>query len=208
MKTKPAILLTVFLWVFFTTSCARALVRVDGPYVGRVIDSETREPVEGVVVLAVWNTETATVAGAISRYYDAEETVTDTNGDFRFEGQGLRVVSNLEPPIVTIFKAGYDYISIIWPGLVNLGYLRTETTRDPETYFLKSKDIYDEKLRVRWEGKKPIIPLRKLTEEEMKEISYPSIDFDVPERYLKHMNAEIEKFRRMRPRPVEIPGFF
>jgi len=167
--------------------CARVPVRVDGPYVGRVIDSETREPIEGAVVLAVWNSVRATVAGGISTYYDAEETVTDANGDFRIEGLGVRVLTNVPEADVLIFKAGYEYVGPgPWSGYDSLGYLRTETTRDPETRIVTSKDIYDEKLRVRWEGKKPIIPLRKLTEEEIANLRTtssryePSISFKVP----------------------------
>jgi hypothetical protein len=133
------------------SSCYAA--RIDGPYRGRVIDADTREPIEGVVVLGTWDRETPTVAGAVHRYYDATETVTDKNGEFEIKGLGVLLMSNIIPMEVLIFKAGYEYWGLgPWSGLKK-GYLSSKT--------------------VKWEGDKAIIPLKKLTMEERKKSGGP-----------------------------------
>jgi hypothetical protein len=53
----------------------------DGPYRGRVIDSETKEPLGGAVVLLYWN-ESFIAPGHPDRFLDAEETLTDADGRF------------------------------------------------------------------------------------------------------------------------------
>ena len=54
-------------------------------------------------------------------------------------------MSNVEPPDIAVFKAGYSYNALTWK---------------PGTLHYKSK--------IKWEGSKAIIPLRKLTMEERK----------------------------------------
>jgi len=97
------------------------------------------------VVLGVWYKEIATVAGGVGSYYDAKEAVTDKNGEFEIKGKGLRVLTNIGPMHVLIFKTGYEYI----------GPYMWETLRvDPR--------------KIIWEGEKAIIPLKRLTMEERK----------------------------------------
>jgi hypothetical protein len=141
----------IFLFILFAlslqTGCMYA-IRYDGAYKGKVVDETTREPIEGVVVLGVWYKTAPTVAGAVSTYYDARETVTDKNGAFEIPGKGLRIMTDLAPMEILVFKAGYDYIDLgPWEGL-------------KESVTLSKK--------VKWEGEKPIIPLKKLTMEERK----------------------------------------
>ena len=131
--------------LIFLTGCIRHVVRVEGPFKGRVVDAETREPIEGVVVLGVWYLDTWTIAGAVGRFYDAEETVTDEKGEFTMPGKTIRVLTNLGYVYVMIFKAGYSY--------------RGGTKKGFKTGSLKDQ--------FKWEGSRAIIPLRKLTVEEM-----------------------------------------
>lgn len=136
--------ISIFLLILFT-SCMYAL-RYDAAYKGRVIDADTKEPIEGVVVLGVWDVLHPDVAGGFHTFHDAKETVTDKNGEFSISGMGLRVISNLEPMNVLIFKAGYEHIGMgPWDSL-------------KEDILLKKK--------IKWNGNKAIIPLRKLTMEE------------------------------------------
>ena len=137
-------LIIILFNLIFLPSCYAA--RVDGPYKGRVIDADTRQPIEGVVILGVWNREIITAGGATHNFYDAMETVTDKNSEFEVKGLGLLVLSNVIPMDVLIFKAGYEYWGLgPWRGLKE-GYLSSK--------------------KVKWEGDKAIIPLRKLTMEE------------------------------------------
>jgi hypothetical protein len=139
MKKIMLLLIGILL---FLPSCAHA-VRYDGPYSGKVIDAETKEPIEGVVVLGVWYTAQFSPAGATHNFYDAMETVTDKNGEFSIPGMGLRVLSNLKLRQIVIFKAGYEHLaSGPWISL--------------------KKDILLRK-KIKWEGDKAIIRFNKFT---------------------------------------------
>jgi|Deesub1362A_J573_1020465.scaffolds.fasta_scaffold24991_2 hypothetical protein len=116
---KTAIRLLIFLGIgiLIILSVFTTPVRYDGPYKGKVVDAETGEPIEGVVVLGVWYSTMPTPAGEVSKYYDAEETVTDKNGEFEIPGKGLMFFTRVEPISVIIFKAGYSHYSLTWREL-------------------------------------------------------------------------------------------
>lgn len=82
-----------------------------GPYYGKVVDAETKEPLEGAAVLVVFYTASATVGGAVYHYADAEETVTDKNGEFKIPANRIIKTGILQRwdnyGHVTIFKPGY-----------------------------------------------------------------------------------------------------
>lgn len=143
---RKTLSLMLFLFLLTTAPGWAYLFRYDGPYKGKIIDADTGNPVEGVVILGVWNHETPTAAGAVTSFYDAQETVTDKNGEFVIKGLGLKIMSDVIPMDVMIFKAGYEHIGITpWVSF---------------TYWDK----------VKWEGKKAIIPLKKLTVEERRKM--------------------------------------
>ena len=84
-----------------------------GPYRGRVVDAETKQPLVGAVVLVYWNRLTPGLGhGPVSAFLDAEETLTNIHGE---------VLVAEDPPIVwapwawrsrpyfTIFLSGYAY---------------------------------------------------------------------------------------------------
>ncbi len=155
--------------VMSVTSCyGFAVIRKDGPYEGRIIDADTGEPIEGVVVLGVWYKQHPGPGGAVSEYYDAMETVTDKNGEFKIDGLGLLVISNVIPMDVLIFKAGYMHYGLMtWKEL---------------------KGLY------KTEGNKAIIRLKKLTIEKRRKqsIPYPP-DEAIKEGKARLMLEEIEK---------------
>lgn len=101
------ILLLLLIWY------GKYLIYIDGPYSGRVIDTETKEPIEGAVVLVIWDWETFTPGGGVSTYYEAKEAVTDKNGEFvvpRLISLALNPLYYLdEVTHITIFKPGYGY---------------------------------------------------------------------------------------------------
>lgn len=134
------------------SSCYAA--RIDGPYRGRVIDADTREPIEGVVVLGTWDRETPTVAGAVHKYYDATETVTDKNGEFEIKGLGVLVMSNIIPMDVFIFKAGYEYDSGSWIGLKSRGrkWHEDEESYDPVLKTKVTRHVFDPQKKLHGKG--------------------------------------------------------
>jgi hypothetical protein len=167
----------ILLWFLLCFATACYPIRYDGPYKGRVIDAETGNPIEGVVVLGVWYKEIATAAGGVGSYYDAKETVTDRNGEFEIKGMGLRVLTNIGPMHVLIFKAGHEYF-----GMYPWDTLKVEPRK------------------ITWEGSKAIIPLKKFTSEERKtsETFPPSPPIQAPEDKTRLIMTEIYKERKER----------
>ncbi len=82
----------------------------DGPYHGKVIDKETKQSIEGAAVLAVWRKETPMIAHLMITYYDAQEILTDAEGNFTVPGivgVSLNPLAKIREPLFTIFKPGY-----------------------------------------------------------------------------------------------------
>lgn len=100
---------TALIMLFLCTGCA--IISHYGAYHGKVVDAETKEPLEGAAVLAVYFTTSSGPGGAISHYLDAQETVTDKNGEFRIPPLTVttfRVLQGFDAhPQFTIFKPGY-----------------------------------------------------------------------------------------------------
>lgn len=171
MKKAKCVVVLIFVSILATLTCAHA-IRYDGPHKGRVIDADTGAPIEGVVVLGVWNTEKATPGGAVHDFYDARETTTDKNGDFEISGMGLKILGNVTPMDMLIFKAGYEHIGLYpWASL-------------KEDILLRKK--------IKWEGEKAIIPLKKLTMEERRK-RFGSYYVDIPTEKQKLILQEIKK---------------
>jgi hypothetical protein len=79
------------------------------PFFGKVIDADTKEPIAGAAVLAVYYTEVYSIAGANSIIVDAQETLTDENGEFRIPKVKRWFVAARGYPRGSpeIFKPGY-----------------------------------------------------------------------------------------------------
>lgn len=94
--------------------CA-SMLRIDGPYEGKVIDADTKQPVEGAVIHGTWS---KVQLGGAHEYYDSYEVLTDKNGEFKIPGKGLLVLSEIEDMTLIIFKAGYkQWTPNSWSGL-------------------------------------------------------------------------------------------
>ncbi len=113
-------MVTRFLWLIvgllilssnWSFASSASLYYSDGPWKGKVIDAQTKEPIEGAVVLAVWEKIYPGLAGNQSYFFDAAETATDPEGQFfikEFKAINiLPIVRWLDGPWFTIFKPGY-----------------------------------------------------------------------------------------------------
>jgi hypothetical protein len=141
----------LMLAVLACSGCVRPF-RVDGPYSGRIIDAQTNQPLEGVVVDATWNRVYPNVAGSSSAYYDTRETVTDKNGVFSIPGMGLLIFSTIDKPIVTFFKAGYDGEGPTYWGSFdeeNIQQFNGKITRDDGKLVIRLKKLSMEERRKR-----------------------------------------------------------
>jgi len=72
-------------------------VKVQGPYLGKVVDKETGRPLEGAAVVAVWVRSGAGIVQRISFLQEVQETVTDQQGHFTIPGTwGVQVTPLVE----------------------------------------------------------------------------------------------------------------
>jgi hypothetical protein len=162
----------IVLGLLCSSGCV-SMLRVDGPYKGRVIDAETHKPIEGAVVLGVWNKVDATPAGGYGYYYDSEEVLTDKNGDFKIPGKGLLVLSKIDGLSLTIFKAGYEQFpeNSSWAGLKEYGPLN----------------------KVNWDFGKGTFRLRRLTLDERRKrgVTLPSVPHKKQRLLIRETNKEM-----------------
>jgi hypothetical protein len=85
--------------------------RSRSPYTGRVIDAETRQPLEGAVVVASWRRDVFRWVIVSSRHQAARETLTDGDGRFVIDAKKLeeRAPYRTTPPTITILALGYGF---------------------------------------------------------------------------------------------------
>ena len=96
-----------------------SLALADGPYRGRVIDAETKEPIEGAAVVAVWIREVFAIIQSNQHFAYAHEVLTNENGEFEMPGLpwSRRATLFLNPfdwldrgqPEFYILKPGYGW---------------------------------------------------------------------------------------------------
>ena len=101
----------MMLWNASALASSASLYYSDGPWMGKVIDAETKEPIEGAVVLAVWQKVYASPTGRHHYFFDAIEVLTDNDGRFfipKFNAVNfVPIIRSIEGPDFTIFKPGY-----------------------------------------------------------------------------------------------------
>ena len=76
MKLANLIFISTFMFLAAFTEIS------GGPVEGKVIDLESGQPVEGVLVLVKWNTETGGSSGKKQTCYHIESGTTDASGRF------------------------------------------------------------------------------------------------------------------------------
>jgi hypothetical protein len=175
-------IVTIVVYVAFCVMSAGCVqvVGYEGDYKGRVIDAETGQPISGVVVLGVWWSKMPTPAGSTSHFHDARETVTDEKGNFTLSGRGIRILSSVEPANISIYKAGYAYMELgSWESLTYSKILRE---------------------KIKWEGERAIIPLRKMTMQERRKEGTPSRP-SIPDEKMQLLTKEVNKDRVERGLP-------
>lgn len=80
LRRVVLLLLGFSMWVGLLSP---SLAAAAGPWKGQIVDAETGQLLDGVVVLMYWLKSTSLwEAGGASKYYDAEEVVTGPDGRF------------------------------------------------------------------------------------------------------------------------------
>lgn len=111
---KTIIRLVILITVVFTNTATGAdLFRVDREISGKIIDFETKKPVSGAVVMALWCKEVFRLTiESKSEYYDYYETLSDKDGNFTIPGKGLIIFKDVPPPRIKIYKNGYRVLNL------------------------------------------------------------------------------------------------
>jgi len=84
------------------------------PIEAHIVDAETKQPLEGVIVTANWQLEEGTFGGNVQvGQLVVMEAVTNKDGKFRFPGWGPKTVWKghlvSDDPQLLLFKSGYEY---------------------------------------------------------------------------------------------------
>jgi hypothetical protein len=114
----PAIAMLLF--VSIACSGCVTFFGYGGPYEGKVIDRDTRLPIEAAVVHGTWRKHSPCSREADSTFYRSQEVLSDKKGEFKIKGQGLQIMSCLDEMDITVFKAGYtQQLSTPWSSFKN-----------------------------------------------------------------------------------------
>jgi hypothetical protein len=142
-----------------------------GPYRGRVIDAETREPLAGAVVLVYWTRNAPAIGhGPAQSFLGAEEALTDDRGEFIVGGNPP---SNWIPftwrslPNFIIFQPGYGYFPrhfATTPPLPPTGFegLLKIMEQQPVVFELPRVSTAEDRLRIALTVNPLVIPKHKM----------------------------------------------
>lgn len=92
------------------TGCGHLVYSSDA-YRGQVLNAETKEPLVGAVVLAIWYREVPVAPhGPAVDYHDALEILTDAQGEFTIPAKThLTTIGKIREPELVIYYPGYGY---------------------------------------------------------------------------------------------------
>jgi len=105
MSRRVSLWLLTINSIFLLFAMPVSISAKDITFRGRVIDSETKEPIEGVVVVASWLEARPTISGESTRLKDVRETLTDRNGEWSITGEEGQ--PNTEHPYYHFFTGTY-----------------------------------------------------------------------------------------------------
>jgi hypothetical protein len=163
-------------FILFSSGCFP--YRQLSSFTGQVVDADTKKPIAGAAVLAVYYGSTSSVGGSNSYPIDAQETLTDENGEFEIpETRRWLVFRSGGWPSgeLIIFKPGYG----VFPGN------RRSHTVEEKKYSSPN-------------GKYIVYEIAKLEsiEEKAKNVTNIQVKYDLPfskqEIIIKKINEEFE----------------
>jgi hypothetical protein len=181
----------VVIFSFTTSACAGWLVYHKPEYSGKVVDSETRQPIESAVVVAVYNKTTMGLgAGTLSSIINVQETLTDKDGLFRIPSYTtiIQPFSWEVAATFIVFKPGYAAVS----GLDLEENLSKETAQTGELPWIENKNL-------KFSLSSKLIGLPKLKTREERKLSRMSVDIsgaDVDARDLTGLYKIINEERK------------
>ena len=137
---RQSLIMTVlFLLISSTNIHASWLIYHKPEFKGKVVDMETNEPIEGAVVVAIYEKATHGPADTVTSSFDAREALTDNKGEFRIPSYTTFIspISTSYDVEFIIFKPGY-----VWERPVHLeSVFSGEGTRDFDMPMMWDKDL-------------------------------------------------------------------
>jgi hypothetical protein len=115
MKITMIIMLMLPIVVMPTSSEAGWLIYHEPIFDGKILDIDTKQPIEGAVVVVEYNKATMGLgAGSISSIISLRETLTDKEGNFHIPSYStlIQPFSWQIPTTVIIFKPGYASLEL------------------------------------------------------------------------------------------------
>jgi hypothetical protein len=111
------IMTVLFLFISSTTTHASWLIYHKPEFKGKVVDLETNEPIEGAVVVAIYEKATHGPVDTVTSSFDAREALTDNKGEFKIPSYTTFIspISTSYDVEFIIFKPGY-----VWERPVHL----------------------------------------------------------------------------------------
>lgn len=119
MRTKNELLLITILCFWGGILFMPCAEGNDTIFRGRVIDADTKEPIEGTVVVAYWLKAWQTISGEKTELKEVKEILTDKNGEWSIAGPKgqendphpyfsfFLFLSYIREPAFIVFKPGY-----------------------------------------------------------------------------------------------------
>src|SRR5512135_3474132 len=104
------VLMLMVLVLMMTSGCGAYYAQ--GPWKGRVLDAETKVPIEGAAVVIYWDEHYFAVFESNSSFLFAKEFLTDKDGRFEIHSQSMpskHSTGQLDGPHWYIYKNGYDF---------------------------------------------------------------------------------------------------
>lgn len=92
-----------------------------GSWMGKVIDAETKQPIEGAAVLAAWKEDYSVPPDGGTALVDVVETQTDSEGNFKIPAKSyvaIRPEGKVYGPLFRIFKPSYKFFKYGETGFV------------------------------------------------------------------------------------------
>jgi hypothetical protein len=184
----------IFMIFFLSTQIAGAgsgwLIYHERSFKGSVIDAETKEPIEGAVVVAQYHSNVLGPTGSHTTLIDVQEALTKSKGEF-FIPPKTRIIYPLsvgDDTSFLIWKPGYKPEEI-WDGIF--------FTREPGT--IGNRPIHTEKGLELKPVRLGIVELTKLMTKEERRGAIPTrigegSDFKKQKRFINLINEERRLF--------------
>jgi hypothetical protein len=158
-------------------------------YRATVVDEETGQPLQGVVIVAIWNRRYNSLGGwAGGGYYASEETETGSDGKFVLKGHAtwtlLPFITTIKGPEFTFYKPGYG---TVW------GFQGSASW--PTDVFDRQARVEEEWKRFRGEGTVITLPRLSTHQERLSALAFPYIGGDVPRERLPRLLDAVRRER-------------